>query len=102
MSIFIDPTGSSTYGVALCARCSRKFRLEELSPDNNAPGLMVCRDDNDDYDPYRLAPRAEDQVVLPFVRPDVSVATNPGGLIAQDGTRFVISEDGQRFLYEFP
>lgn len=99
MSRFLDPSGSSTYGIGLCARCSRKFRLDELSPDNNAPGLMVCAADNDDYDPYRLAPRAEDQIVLPFVRPDVSIATNPGGVITQDGTQFIVSEDGTQFLF---
>jgi len=102
MSRFIDPTGESTYGVALCGRCSRKFKLAELQPDPNYPNLMVCRDDTDEYDPYRLAPRAEDQVVLPFNRPDTSVATNPSGVITDDGTRFIISEDGERFLYVFP
>lgn len=99
MSVFIDPTGEPTYGLALCARCSRKFRLAELSPDPNYPALMVCGEDTDDYDPYRLAPRREDQVVLPFVRPDESVATRPSGLITQDGTQFIVSEDGQRFLF---
>ena len=99
MSIFIDPSGGSTYGLALCARCSRKFKLDDLSPDRNSPGLMVCKEDNDEYDPYRLAPRAEDQVVLPFVRPDLSLNTNPSGVISQDGSQFIISEDGQRFIY---
>jgi len=102
MSRFIDSTGESTYGLALCGRCSRKFKLAELQPDPNYPNLMVCREDTDEYDPYRLAPRAEDQVVLPFNRPDTSVSTNPSGLITDDGTRFIISEDGQRFLYVFP
>jgi hypothetical protein len=45
--------------------------LSELMSDPNSPGLKVCRDDLDQYDPYRLAPRAPDQIVLPFVRPDV-------------------------------
>lgn len=71
MSRFIDPTGQPTFGIGLCARCSRKFPLAYLQPDNNAPGLMVCAADNDEFDPYRLAPRADDQVVLPFIRPDV-------------------------------
>jgi hypothetical protein len=96
---FIDPTGEPTYGLGLCARCSRKFRLAELSPDPNFPALMVCREDSDDYDPYRLAPRKEDQIVLPFVRPDLPLTTNPSGVIAQNGTQFVVSEDGERFLY---
>lgn len=99
MSRFIDSSSESTCGIALCARCSRKFKLAELSPDPNSPGLMVCRDDLDEYDPYRLAPRAEDQIVLPFVRPDVSVATKPSGLITQDGTQFIVSEDGARFIF---
>jgi hypothetical protein len=99
MTRFIDPSGQSTFGLALCARCSRKLPLAELSPDPNYPNLMVCREDLDDYDPYRLAPRAEDQVVLPFVRPDLPLSTNPSGVITQGGTQFIVSEDGQRFLY---
>jgi hypothetical protein len=99
MSTFIDPTGESTYGLALCGRCSRKFKLGELLSDPNSPGLMVCRDDVDDYDPYRLAPRDNDQIVLPFVRPDEPINTNPSGVITQDGTQFIVSEDGLRFLF---
>lgn len=99
MTRFIDPSGSSTYGLALCARCSRKFRLGDLRSDPNNPTLMVCEADLDQYDPYRLSPRPEDKVALPFVRPDVPLATNPSGLIAQNGTQFIVSEDGERFIY---
>jgi hypothetical protein len=99
MSRFIDPTGESTYGLGICARCSRKFKLAELTSDPNYPGLKVCRADVDEYDPYRLAPRAPDQVVLPFTRPDVSLNTNPSGIISEQGTQFVVTEDGQSFLY---
>lgn len=99
MANFLDTSGNSSLGIALCARCSKKFPLGELAPDPNYPNLMVCREDTDQYDPYRLAPREADQVTLPFVRPDTSVATEPSGLISQDGTEFVVSEDGQRFLY---
>lgn len=99
MSHFEDVRGQSTFGIGLCARCSRKFKLADLAPDPNYPNLMVCREDRDDYDPYRLAPRREDQVALPFVRPDENIATAPNGLITQDGTQFIVSEDGQRFLY---
>jgi hypothetical protein len=72
---FIDTSGNATYGVALCARCSRKFPIGELSSDPNYPNLMVCRADLDDYDPYRLAPRQPDNIILPFVRPDVNITT---------------------------
>lgn len=102
MSTFIDTSGGSSYGIALCARCSRKFALVDLMPDPNYPNLMVCREDRDDYDPYRLAPRAPDRIVLPFVRPDTNIATNPSGVISQDGTQFIVSEDGERFLFVFP
>lgn len=99
MSKFLDPTGESTYGLALCGRCARKFKLAELAPDPNTPGLMVCDVDRDDYDPYRLAPKAPDQLVLPFTRPDIGIPTNPSGVITQDGTQFIVSEDGQSFLF---
>jgi len=75
MSYFLDTTGNSTLGIALCARCSRKFPLGELRPDPNYPSLMVCVDDRDQFDPYRLAPRAEDRINLPFVRPDENINT---------------------------
>ena len=97
--MFIDPSGQSTYGLGICARCSRKMVLADLAPDPNSPGLMVCEADRDDYDPYRLAPRKEDQIVLPFVRPDTSISSRPSGIITQDGTEFIVSEDGQRFLF---
>lgn len=98
MSNFLDPTGQPTYGIALCGRCSRKMFLSELMPDSNSPGLMVCAEDLDDYDPYRLAPRKEDQIVLPFVRPDTSVTTRPSGLIQEAGDEFMTTEDGESYL----
>lgn len=70
MSIFIDPSGESTFGIAICARCSRKMPLDDLYSDPNAPGLMVCIDDLDEYDPYRLAARPTEEINLRFVRPD--------------------------------
>lgn len=98
MSRFIDVRGEPTFGVALCGRCSRKFKLAELRPDPNFPALMVCRDDLDDYDPYRLAPRSEDRVTLPFVRPDTPIGTDPSGLITEDGDYFLLTEDGGSYL----
>ena len=98
MSRYLDPTGEPTFGIGLCARCSRKFLLADLSPDPNYPGLMVCAADKDDYDPYRLAPRAADKVILPFNRPDTSINTNPAGAITEDGGRFRVTEDGKKYL----
>ena len=70
MPIFLDPTGNENYGIGICQRCSRKFFLQDLHSDPNTPGLKVCIDDLDDYDPYRLAPRQADRITLPFYRPD--------------------------------
>ena len=47
--------------------------LEELSPDPNSPGLMVCAEDLDVLDPYRLPARETEQITLPFNRPDVNI-----------------------------
>ena len=96
--MYLDVTGQATYGIAICGRCSRKFLLAELSPDPNSPGLMVCKEDLDDYDPYRLAPRAPDQIVLPFTRPDTPINTHPAGLIQEAGDLFIITEDGDEYL----
>jgi hypothetical protein len=98
MSLYLDPTGQPTYGIGICGRCSRKMLLSELMSDPNSPGLMVCEKDRDDYDPYRLAPRKEDQIVLPFNRPDTSITTRPSGLIQEAGDEFLTSEDGESYL----
>ncbi len=104
MPLYLDTSGNSTLGIALCARCSRKFPLGELAPDPNYPNLMVCHEDSDQYDPYRLAPRPTDQIVLPFVRPDLPLNTNPSGIITQDGEQFIITEadDGYLFVKKVP
>ena len=39
--MFIDPTGEPTYGLGICARCSRKFRLAELHPDPKAMSFRL-------------------------------------------------------------
>ena len=85
MSLYLDPTGQTTFGIGICARCSKKFFLAELHPDPNFPGLMVCEADKDDYDPYLLPPRRPDQIVLPFNRPDTNIDTHPAGLIQEAG-----------------
>jgi hypothetical protein len=59
---------------------------------------MVCKDDSDQYDPYRLAPRAPDQIVLPFVRPDLPLNTNPAGLMNEADNMFIVTENGEGYL----
>lgn len=98
MPLYLDTSGNATLGIGLCARCSRKFPLGELQADPNFPNLMVCREDIDQYDPYRLAPRAPDQIVLPFTRPDVSLSTDPAGYITEDGDAFITTEDSERYF----
>ena len=75
MSIFLDTRGRTTLGIGICARCSCKMSLEELAPDPNAPGLMCCRDDLDQLDPWRLPARPDDKITLEFCRPDLQLTT---------------------------
>lgn len=39
--------------IAICDRCKTKMLHKQLSPDRDKPGLMVCRDCNDQRDPWR-------------------------------------------------
>lgn len=98
MARFLDTRGNSTLGIGICARCSRKFALGELHSDPNYPNLMVCKEDSDQYDPYRLAPRAPDQIVLPFVRPDLPLNTNPSGLVNESDNLFIITENNDGYI----
>lgn len=75
MALYLDTSSRSTVGIGICGRCSLKFPLEELMPDPNYPGLLVCKDDVDDYDPYRLPPRETENITLMMPRPDVPLQT---------------------------
>ena len=70
MPVFLDTSSEPTLGIGVCGRCSRKFPQGLLAPDTNFPGLMVCVDDRDAYDPYSMPPAQPDNILLPFVRPD--------------------------------
>jgi len=93
MGLFLDTRGLAYAAIGCCDRCSRKFPLAELMPDRNYPGLRVCREDLDELDPYRLPARQTERITLPFVRPDVPIATDPAGLISEDGNTFVTTEN---------
>src|ERR1035441_1363860 len=93
MPVFIDTTSEPTCGIAICGRCCFKFKLADLYPDPNAPGLFVCKEDLDQFDPYRLPPPPPDKWNLPFVRPDVPLI-NPYG----DVPPFPIPQSNPAFL----
>lgn len=79
MPVYIDTSGNSVLSVALCDRCSRKFAYVDLMPDPNFPGMRVCKEDLDNFDPWRLPARQTENIALRFPRPDISVATGPIG-----------------------
>jgi len=84
MSVYIDTTGNSVLSVAVCDRCNRKMAYVDLFPDPNFPGMRVCKEDLDNFDPWRLPARQTENIALRFPRPDVSVALAPN-LIDQQG-----------------
>lgn len=75
MSIYVDTRGLSIIAIGICGRCSLKFPLIDLIEDPNSPGLLVCKEDVDDYDPYRLPPRETEDITLEYPRPDVRLDT---------------------------
>lgn len=90
---FVDTTGEPTLGVGLCGRCSAKLPLGELSSDPNSPGLMVCKDDLDVLDPWRLPARETEDITLPFVRPDTNIDV-PLALAVQDNNLIASATTG--------
>jgi len=46
-------------------------------PDPNFPGMRVCKEDLDQFDPWRLPAIQTENIALRFPRPDVSIATGP-------------------------
>lgn len=85
---YIDTMGNAVLSIAICDRCSRKVAYTELRPDPNFPGLMVCRDDIDVLDPWRLAARQTETITLRNPRPDVSVGLPGNNLTSEDGVEF--------------
>jgi hypothetical protein len=98
MSAFLDTTGNSRLSIAICGRCSLKFPIDELQPDPNSPGLLVCGDPGvmtgkgswaggygclDLLDPYRLPPHEVEDITITMPRPDThlfpTVSVAPGG-----------------------
>jgi hypothetical protein len=45
-----------------------------LWSDRNNPALKVCKEDLDEYDPYRLPARHGEQIALRFPRPDEALS----------------------------
>ena len=84
MPVYLDTRGNSVLSVVICDRCSRKFAYTELMPDPNFPGMRVCKDDLDNFDPWRLPARQTENISLRFPRPDISVAL-PLNLIDTEG-----------------
>jgi hypothetical protein len=83
MSVYLDTRGNSVLSVAICDRCSRKFPYVDLMPDPNFPGMRVCKDDLDKFDPWRLPAIQPENITLRFPRPDVNIATGPNLLNTQ-------------------
>lgn len=88
MPKFLDTTDQPTYGIGICDRCSRKMPLAELLSDPNSPGLKVCAEDRDEFDPYRLPPKQPDQINLPFYRPDTPM-TFEADMPSTDSTTWI-------------
>jgi hypothetical protein len=87
MSEWLDPTGRTSFGIAICDRCKCKFSVLDLLPDPNSPGLRVCVECRDLYDPYRLPARQTERIALQFTRPDEPLTFDAA---SEDAEFFVI------------
>ena len=59
-------------------------------PDPNFPGMRVCKDDLDNFDPWRLPAIKTENITLRFPRPDVSVAIDQVQIQTQNGNSIFI------------
>lgn len=57
------------YAIAVCPRCKFKMYYGDLVADPNTKQMM-CPKCVDLYDPYRLPPKAPDQMTLQYPRPE--------------------------------
>lgn len=87
--------------IAICDRCNFKMPYIALRADGNSPGLRVCEECRDPFDPWRLPPIPPDNFTLKYPRPDVSlwpIAQNSpipfGAYTTEDGLQIYTTEDG--------
>ena len=90
MPIYLDTRGNSVLSVAICDRCSRKFPYVDLMPDPNFPGLRVCKDDVDQFDPWRLPAIKTENISLRFPRPDTNIAVDTAQVQTQSSDSIFI------------
>ena len=93
MPVWLDTRGNSVLSVAVCDRCNRKFAYTELMPDPNFPGMRVCKEDLDNFDPWRLPARQTENISLRFPRPDVNIALAPNLVNTQGSPNTFIQYD---------
>ena len=67
---FLPVRTSPSCAIGICGRCRKKMYLSELKSDPNVPGLRVCCECADVYDPYRLAPREVENISVNHPRTD--------------------------------
>jgi hypothetical protein len=85
MPIYLDTRGNSVLSVAVCDRCRKKFAYTDLYPDPNFPGMRVCKDDLDNFDPWRLPARQTENIALRFPRPDTNIALKANQILTETG-----------------
>lgn len=90
MPVYLDTRGNSVLSVAICDRCSRKFPYVDLMPDPNFPGMRVCKDDLDQFDPWRLPAIQTENITLRFPRPDIDIGLPGDEITTQNGNAMFI------------
>ena len=112
MPRYLDTSGKSSLAIGVCGRCGVKMPIGELMPDPNTPGVRVCRDDLDQLDPWRLAPRPSDRITVQFARPDTDLTPGPVTLpipitrpwsvpFVTEVGNVIITDAGQLLLYSY-
>jgi hypothetical protein len=89
MPKYLDTSYLPVVAIGICDRCNRKMPYLELKPDRNIPGLRVCDEDNDQFDPWRLPAIQPENIALRHPRPDVPIGTNQ----LPDESNLILTQD---------
>ncbi len=93
---FIPTKGLAKLAIGVCDGCHLRYPWVDLNPNPDIPGEMVCKECEDELDPWKLPLPQQEDISIMNARPDVDLTISPVGIVADESeTAFIVTDDGE-------